>query len=171
MRRLRLLTGGESHGPGLTAILEGLPAGLEVDREQIDDWLRRRQHGFGRGGRQRIERDTVEVTGGLRDGRTLGSPLVLTVTNRDWENWSAVMDPWQVDAEDAAKRLVSRPRPGHADYSGGAATGQLEDMRNVLERASARETAARVAAAAVCAQLLARYGVTMRSAVLRVGPE
>ena len=171
MRRLRLLTGGESHGPGLTAILEGLPAGLEVDRAQIDFWLKRRQHGFGRGGRQRIERDAVEVTGGLRDGRTLGSPLVLTVTNRDWENWSAVMDPWQVDAEDAAKRLVSRPRPGHADYSGGAATGQLEDMRNVLERASARETAARVAAAAVCAQLLARYGVTMRSAVLRVGPE
>ena len=171
MRRLRLLTGGESHGPGLTAILEGLPAGLEVDRDLIDFWLKRRQHGFGRGGRQRIERDAVEVTGGLRDGRTLGSPLVLTVTNRDWENWSAVMDPWQVDAEDAAKRLVSRPRPGHADYSGGAATGQLEDMRNVLERASARETAARVAAAAVCAQLLARYGVAMRSAVLRVGPE
>ncbi len=171
MRRLRLLTGGESHGPGLTAILEGLPAGLEVDREQIDVWLRRRQHGFGRGGRQRIEKDTVEVTGGLRDGRTLGSPLVLTIANRDWENWSAVMDPWQVDAEEAAKRLVTRPRPGHADYSGGAATNQLQDMRNVLERASARETAARVAAAAVCAQLLARYGVAMRSAVLRAGPE
>jgi len=171
VRRLRLLTGGESHGPGLTAILEGLPAGLEVDREQIDGWLRRRQHGFGRGGRQRIERDTVEVTGGLRDGRTLGSPLVLTITNRDWENWSEVMDPWRIDTEVAAKRVVTRPRPGHADYSGGAATGQLEDMRNVLERASARETAARVAAAAVCAQLLARYGVAMRSAVLRVGPE
>jgi chorismate synthase len=171
MRKLRLLTGGESHGPGLTAILEGLPAGLEVDREQIDVWLRRRQHGFGRGGRQRIERDAVEVTGGLRDGRTLGSPLVLAITNRDWENWSEVMDPWRIDTEAAAKRVVTRPRPGHADYSGGAATGQLEDMRNVLERASARETAARVAAAAVCAQLLARYGVAMRSAVLRVGPE
>jgi chorismate synthase len=171
MRKLRLLTGGESHGPGLTAILEGLPAGLEVDREQIDVCLRRRQHGFGRGGRQRIERDAVEVTGGLRDGRTLGSPLVLAITNRDWENWSAVMDPWRIDTEAAAKRVVTRPRPGHADYSGGAATGQLEDMRNVLERASARETAARVAAAAVCAQLLARYGVAMRSAVLRVGPE
>jgi chorismate synthase len=107
----------------------------------------------------------------LRDGRTLGSPLVLAITNRDWENWSAVMDPWRIDTEAAAKRVVTRPRPGHADYSGGAATGQLEDMRNVLERASARETAARVAAAAVCAQLLARYGVAMRSAVLRVGPE
>jgi len=170
VRRLRLLTGGESHGPGLTAILDGLPAGFEVDRSHIDSWLERRQHGFGRGGRQRIERDEVRVMGGLRDGRTLGSPLVLTIANRDWANWSAVMDPWQVDAEAAAKRRVTRPRPGHADYSGGAATDQLGDMRNVLERASARETAARVAAGAVCAQLLARYGVAMRSAVLRVGP-
>ena len=171
MRKLRLLTGGESHGPGLTAILEGLPAGLEIDRAQIDGWLKRRQHGFGRGGRQRIEKDTVEVTGGLRDGRTLGSPLVLGVQNQDWQNWSAVMDPWQVNPEEAGKRLVTRPRPGHADYSGGAATDQHGDMRNVLERASARETAARVAAGAVCSQLLARYGITMRSAVLRVGPE
>jgi chorismate synthase len=171
MRKLRLLTGGESHGPGLTAVLEGLPAGLVIDRQKIDDSLKRRQHGFGRGGRQKIEKDTVEVTGGLRDGRTLGSPLVLAIRNLDWENWSAVMDPWQVDAERAAKRVVSRPRPGHADYSGGAATDQHGDMRNVLERASARETAARVAAGAVCAQLLARYGIAMRSAVLRVGPE
>ena len=144
---------------------------MEVDRDQIDGWLKRRQHGFGRGGRQRIEKDTVEVTGGLRDGRTLGSPLVLAIQNRDWKNWSAVMDPWKVDPEAAAKRRVSRPRPGHADYSGGAATDQHADMRNVLERASARETAARVAAGAICSQLLARYGIRMRSAVLRVGPE
>jgi chorismate synthase len=171
MRKIRLLTGGESHGPGLTAILEGLPAGMKIDRHQVDGWLKRRQHGFGRGGRQKIEKDAVEVTGGLRDGRTLGSPLVLGIRNLDWENWSVVMDPWQVDADLAAKRVVSRPRPGHADYSGGAATDQHGDMRNVLERASARETAARVAAGAVCAQLLARYGVGMRSAVLRVGPE
>jgi chorismate synthase len=171
MRKLRLLTGGESHGPGLTAILEGLPAGLEVDRQQIDGWLSRRQHGFGRGGRQRIERDEVRVTGGLRDSRTIGSPLVLEITNRDWENWSQVMDPWRVDPEEAAKRVVTRPRPGHADYSGGSATDQLADMRNVLERASARETAARVAAGAICAQLLGRYGINMRSAVLRVGPQ
>ena len=170
MRRLRLLTGGESHGPRLTAILEGLPAGLEVVRQEIDGWLQRRQHGFGRGGRQRIEKDEVTVTGGLRDGRTLGSPLVLEVVNLDWQNWTDVMDPWQVDAEAAAKRAVTRPRPGHADYSGGAATDQLADMRNVLERSSARETAARVAAGSVCAQLLGRYGVSMRSAVLRVGP-
>jgi chorismate synthase len=170
VKRLRLLTGGESHGPRLTAILEGLPAGLEVSRQQIDGWLQRRQHGFGRGGRQRIEKDEVTVTGGLRDGRTLGSPLVLEVVNLDWQNWTSVMDPWQVDAEAAAKRAVTRPRPGHADYSGGAATDQLADMRNVLERSSARETAARVAAGSVCSQLLERFGVAMRSAVLRVGP-
>jgi chorismate synthase len=170
MRRLRLLTGGESHGPGLTAVLEGLPAGLEIDRAQIDEWLRRRQHGFGRGGRQRIEKDEVEVTGGLRDGRTLGSPVVLGIRNLDWKNWSATMDPWRVDPEQAAKRAVTRPRPGHADYSGGAATDQLADMRNVLERSSARETAARVAAGSICAQLLARFGIRFRSAVLRVGP-
>jgi chorismate synthase len=170
MRRLRLLTGGESHGPGLTVILEGLPAGLEIDRDEVNFRLRRRQHGFGRGGRQRIEKDEIQVRGGLRDGRTLGSPLVLAVDNLDWKNWSAVMDPWQVDLEKAARLAVTRPRPGHADYSGGAATDQLADMRNVLERSSARETAARVAAGAVCGQLLARYGVSMRSAVLRVGP-
>lgn len=170
MRRLRLLTGGESHGPRLTAILDGLPAGMTVDRDRVDGWLARRQHGFGRGGRQRIERDTIEITGGLRGGRTLGSPLVLDIANRDWKNWSAVMDPWRTDSEQVAKRAVTRPRPGHADFSGGAATDQLDDMRNVLERASARETAARVAAGSVCAQLLDRYGITLRSAVLRVGP-
>ena len=111
------------------------------------------------------------MTGGLRDGRTIGSPLVLEIANRDWKNWSQVMDPWQVDPEEAAKRAVTRPRPGHADYSGGSATDQLADMRNVLERASARETAARVAAGAICAQVLARFGIAMRSAVLRVGPQ
>jgi chorismate synthase len=170
MRRLRLLTAGESHGPGLTAVLEGLPAGLPLEREFIDTWLRRRQHGFGRGGRQRIEKDAVTVTSGLRDGRTLGSPLTLTVPNLDWKNWQEVMDPWSVDEEQAAKRAVTRPRPGHADYSGGSATGQLGDQRNVLERASARETATRVAAGGVCAQFLGRYGVRFRSAVLAVGP-
>jgi chorismate synthase len=170
MRRLHLLTGGESHGPRLTAILEGLPAGLTVDRAGIDTWLERRQHGFGRGGRQRIERDRIQISGGLRNGRTLGSPLVLEISNRDFEHWAAVMDPWEVDAEQAAKRAVTAPRPGHADLAGGLATDQLADMRDVLERASARETAARVAAGAVCAQLLARYGIAMRSGVLAVGP-
>lgn len=170
MRRLRFLTGGESHGPRLTAVLEGLPAGLELDRAFIDAWLKRRQHGFGRGGRQRIETDTVEVTGGLRNGKTMGGPLVLELENHDWKNWSEVMDPWTVDEAQSLKRSVTRPRPGHADYSGGTATDQLDDMRNVLERASARETGARVMAGAVCAQLLARYGIAQRSAVLQLGP-
>jgi chorismate synthase len=170
VRRLRLLTGGESHGPRLTAVLEGLPAGLTIDRAAIDRWLARRQHGFGRSGRQKIERDAVEVTGGLRDGRTLGAPLVLEIGNRDWKNWLAVMDPWQVDQMSAGQRAVTSPRPGHADLAGGLATDQLADLRNVLERASARETAARVAAGAVCNQLLTRYGIRMRSGVLQVGP-
>lgn len=168
--KIRLLTGGESHGPRLTAILEGLPAGLPLDQEAINRNLKRRQHGFGRGGRQRIEVDTVEVTGGLRNGLTLGSPLVLHVDNQDWKNWSEVMDPWSVDSAIADERSVTRPRPGHADYSGGIATDQLDDQRNVLERASARETAARVAAGSVCCQLLERYGIDMRSAVLALGP-
>jgi chorismate synthase len=170
LRRLRMLTGGESHGPRLTAILEGLPAGLEIDRTAIDKRLRRRQHGFGRGGRQRIEKDAVVVTGGLRDGRTMGGPVVLELENRDWKNWADVMDPWATDPEISGRRAVTRPRPGHADYSGGAATDQLADMRNVLERASARETGARVLAGAVCHQLLERFGIAMRSAVLQLGP-
>ncbi len=170
MTRIRLLTGGESHGPGLTAILEGLPAGMELDRDAIDRWLARRQHGFGRGGRQRIERDRVEVRGGLRSGLTMGSPLVLGIDNLDWKNWSAVMDPWLAVPEEMARRAVTRPRPGHADLAGGLGTDQTADMRAVLERASARETAARVAAGAVCAQLLGRYGVSLRSGVLQVGP-
>jgi len=150
-------------------ILEGLPAGLDLDRKGIDRWLARRQHGFGRGGRQRIENDRVEITGGLRGGRTLGSPLVLHVINRDWENWAAVMDPWEVDRAAAAARRVTAPRPGHADLSGGLGTAQTDDLRNVLERASARETAARVAAGAVCAQLLGRYRICLRSGVLQLG--
>lgn len=143
---------------------------MELDEAFINSWLKRRQHGFGRGGRQRIEKDVVVVTGGLRNGRTMGGPLVLELENRDWENWSEVMDPWATDEEQTRNRAVTRPRPGHADYSGGAATDQLGDMRNVLERASARETGARVMAGAVCAQLLARFGITQRSAVLQLGP-
>ena len=170
MRRLRLLTGGESHGPRVTAVLEGFPAGLPVVHDLLDEWLQRRQHGFGRGGRQRIENDRIEVTGGLRDGVTLGSPLVLSVANRDWKSWRPVMDPWQTDPVQAQERRVTIPRPGHADLAGGLATAQVHDMRNVLERASARETAARVAAGAVCGQLLERYGMALRSGVLQVGP-
>jgi chorismate synthase len=140
-------------------VLEGLPAGLTIDRAAIDRWLARRQHGFGRSGRQQIERDAVEVTGGLRDGRTLGAPLVLEIGNRDWKNWLAVMDPWQVDQMSAGQRAVTSPRPGHADLAGGLASELRAAVRIVLERASARESAARVAAGAVCNQLLTRYGI------------
>ena len=141
---LRLITAGESHGPGLTCIVEGLPAGLELDREAIDRDMARRQLGHGRGGRMKIERDTAQVTAGVRHGRTLGSPIALQVVNRDFENWQERMDPWPVEAEVAEVHL---PRPGHADLAGLWKFG-FTDVRNVLERASARETAARVAGGA-----------------------
>ncbi len=167
---LDLVTGGESHGRELLAVLSGVPAGLRLDREAIDAELARRQHGHGRSGRQKIEHDRVEVRGGLRDGVTLGSPLVLAIPNRDWENWSAVMDPWAADPEAASRRRLTAPRPGHADLAGAWKYGHTADLRNVLERASARETAARVAAGAVCRQLLAGCGVAIRSGVLALGP-
>src|SRR5947209_6307150 len=152
---LRMTTAGESHGPGLTCIVEGIPAGLVLEREAIDRDLSRRQLGHGRGGRMKIERDQVEVTGGVRHGRTLGSPIALQVTNRDYTNWEERMNPWPVDAEIEEVHL---PRPGHADLVGTQKFG-LTDVRNVLERASARETAARVAGGAVAKAFLAAVGV------------
>src|ERR1700754_1615588 len=152
---LRMITAGESHGPGLTCIIEGLPAGLELDRDALDRDLARRQLGHGRGGRMKIERDRVEVTGGVRHGRTLGGPIALTVTNRDFANWEERMNPWPVDAETAEVHL---PSPGHADLVGTQKYG-LTDVRDILERASARETAARVAGGAVAKELLAAVGV------------
>jgi len=169
MPRLRLLTAGESHGPLLTAILEGLPAGLRLDAAAIDADLARRQHGYGRGGRMKLERDRVRFTGGLRGGETLGSPLAMTVENLDHGVWEKVMGPVEVDPEAAAKRRLSSPRPGHADLAGGLKYGR-HDLRDVLERASARETAARVAAGAVCRQLLGAFGIEVKSGVLSVGP-
>jgi len=166
---LELVTTGESHGREVLAVLLGLPAGLRLDRDGIDRELARRQHGHGRGGRQKIEHDRAEVRAGLRDGVTLGSPLAIAVPNRDWDNWSKVMDPWGVDPAAAAKRRPATPRPGHADLAGAWKYGHGEDLRNVLERASARETAARVAAGAVCKQLLARCGCEIRSGVLALG--
>jgi len=139
---LGFTTAGESHGPGLVAIVEGLPAGLELDRERIDREMARRQLGHGRGGRMKIESDSVEVRSGIRHGRTLGSPIALLVANRDYSNWEERMNPWPVEAEVAESHL---PRPGHADLVGAQKFGH-SDVRNVLERASARETAARVAA-------------------------
>jgi chorismate synthase len=164
MGTLRFTTAGESHGPGLVAIVEGLPAGLELDRERIDREMARRQLGHGRGGRMKIERDAVEVRSGVRHGRTLGSPIALLVANRDYANWEERMNPWPVDAEVEESHL---PRPGHADLVGSQKFG-FSDVRNVLERASARETAARVAAGALAKEFLAAVGVRVHSHVLRI---
>jgi chorismate synthase len=161
---LRLITAGESHGPGLTCILEGLPAGLQLDRELIDADMARRQLGHGRGGRMKIERDAAELTGGVRHGRTLGGPIALRVANRDYANWEERMNPWPVDAEVAEVHL---PRPGHADLVGTWKYRQ-SDVRNILERASARETAARVAGGALAKAFLRALGVEVRSHVVQI---
>src|SRR4051812_7668348 len=162
---LRFTTAGESHGPGLTAVVEGLPAGLELRPEDIDRDLARRQLGHGRGGRMKIESDRAEVTAGVRHGRTLGSPIALTIQNRDYANWEERMNPWPVDA---AVDEVHLPRPGHADLAGVQKYG-FTDVRNALERASARETAARVACGALAKAFLARFGVSVFSHVLQIG--
>src|SRR3984893_7214814 len=151
---LNLITAGESHGPGLTCIVEGLPAGLVLDREMLDRDLARRQLGHGRGGRMKIEKDRVEVTGGVRHGRTLGGPIALQIVNRHYANWEERMSPWPVEAETPEVHL---PRPGHADLVGTQKYG-LTDVRDVLERASARETAARVAGGAVAKAFLLALG-------------
>ncbi|HYF28174.1 MAG TPA: chorismate synthase, partial [Baekduia sp.] len=163
---LRLITAGESHGPGLTCVVEGLPAGLELDREAMDRDMARRQLGHGRGGRMKIETDHAIVTSGVRHGRTMGGPIALTVPNRDYQNWEERMNPWPVEA---AVPEVHLPRPGHADLVG-TWKYRLTDVRDVLERASARETAARVAAGALARQLLAAFGVEIASHVLALGP-
>jgi chorismate synthase len=168
MARLRLTTGGESHGPGLTAILAGLPAGLRVDFDLLARDLARRQHGFGRGRRMQIEKDAAEVRGGVRGGETLGSPIVLWIANRDYANWEKVMGPEEVDPRLAETRRLKAPRPGHADLAGGLKY-QRRDLRDVLERASARETTARVAAGAFARMLLAEFGVEIRSGVRFLG--
>jgi chorismate synthase len=162
---LKIITAGESHGPGLTCVLEGLPAGLELDRDLIDRDMARRQLGHGRGGRMKIERDRAEVTGGVRHGRTLGGPVALHVTNRDFANWEERMNPWPVEAEVAEVHL---PRPGHADLVG-TWKYRLTDVRNVLERASARETAARVAGGALAKAFIRTLGVEVRSHVVQIG--
>ncbi|HEX2568377.1 MAG TPA: chorismate synthase [Polyangia bacterium] len=167
MGRLQLVTAGESHGPALVAILSGLPYGLTVRREAIDRDLRRRQGGFGRGGRMKIESDTVEVLAGLRGGRTIGAPLALVVRNRDFENWRDVMDPFAVPTGERAAALT-RPRPGHVDLAGALKFG-LTDARDMLERSSARSTAVRVAAGAVAKELLLACGVELCGHVVRIG--
>lgn len=165
MTAFRFTTAGESHGPGLVAIVEGLPAGLELDREALDRDMARRQLGHGRGGRMRIETDTVEVRAGVRHGRTLGSPVALLVANRDYANWEERMNPWPVEGFEPDE--VHLPRPGHADLVGAQKYGHA-DIRNVLERASARETAARVAAGTLARAFLAALGVEVHSHVLQI---
>ncbi|HYY05010.1 MAG TPA: chorismate synthase [Candidatus Limnocylindria bacterium] len=162
---LRFTTAGESHGPGLTAVVEGLPAGLGLAPADIDRDLARRQLGHGRGGRMKIEKDRAEVTSGVRHGRTLGSPVSLRVVNRDYANWEERMNPWPVEAE---VEEVHLPRPGHADLAGIQKFG-FSDVRDVLERASARETAARVACGALAKVYLRAFGVEARSHVIQIG--
>lgn len=166
MIHLNFLTAGESHGPGLTAILEGLPMGLKIDAAVIDAELARRQEGFGRGGRMKIETDRVRISGGLRHGVTLGGPIAMWIGNKDHVNWIGRMDPMPVRG--AKKDPVTQPRPGHADLAGYLKTG-TDDIRNILERASARETAARVAAGTLCRILLDELGVTLFSHTLVTG--
>jgi chorismate synthase len=161
---LNFTTAGESHGPGLVTVVEGLPAGLELDREALDRDMARRQLGHGRGGRMKIESDAVEIRSGVRHGRTLGSPIAILVANRDYPNWDERMNPWPVDAEVEESHL---PRPGHADLAGAMKFGH-RDVRNVLERASARETAARVAAGTIARAFLDAVGVSVHSHVTQI---
>lgn len=171
LRRLALTTAGESHGPGLTAILSGMPAGLAVDSALLARDLARRQHGYGRGRRMQIERDLAEIRAGVRAGETLGSPIALWIENRDWVNWQRAMsaDPAAIDPAFAELRRLKSPRPGHADLAGGEKYLR-RDLRDILERASARETTARVAAGAFARMLLARLGVEIASGVVALGP-
>ncbi|MGI6035884.1 MAG: chorismate synthase [Limnochordia bacterium] len=161
---LRYLDAGESHGQGLMAVVEGMPAGVPLQAEKINVDLRRRQGGYGRGGRMKIERDQVKILSGIRGGLTLGSPIGLLIENRDWANWQGLFDP----SPGKTWEPLSRPRPGHADLAGGLKYGQ-RDLRNILERASARGTAVRVAVGAVAKALLAQFDIQIASHVLSIG--
>lgn len=167
---MKLTTAGESHGPALVGILTGVPAGLVLDRDAIDADLARRQQGYGRSPRQQIEQDRVEVLAGLRHGRTLGTPLAMVVQNRDHKNWTWGMDPWPPEGEPEGKgtKPVTLPRPGHADLAGTLKYGH-SDVRDTLERASARQTAITVAAGAVAKALLAEIGVEVAGSVVEMG--
>jgi len=164
----RFTTAGESHGRALVAIVEGLPAGVPIDIGQINHELARRQQGYGRGARMKIEQDRIEILSGVRHGLTLGSPLALTIENKDWANWTEVMSVEPREIAPEKSRRVKRPRPGHADLAGGLKY-DARDLRDVLERASARETTARVACGALAKQLLANFGIEIRSHVIQLG--
>ncbi len=165
---LRYLTAGETHGPQLTAIIEGLPSNLSIDFEELNFQLQRLQKRHGRGRRMQIEKDTAQIVGGVRHGRTTGAPVALVVANNDWKHWTSVMNIEPIEGSDEEKRRVHRPRPGHADLNGGLKY-DLKDLRNVLERSSARETAARVAVGAIARQLLAEFGIKVAGQVIRIG--
>ena len=168
MPNFTFTSAGESHGPQLTIIVTGMPAGVRLDRDRMNRDLARRQHGYGRGGRMKIEHDQIEIVAGLRGGETLGSPIAIVIKNADYENWNGAMDPWNVNAAEAQKRRVHAPRPGHVDLIGGMKYDR-DDLRDVLERASARETASRVAAGAIAKELLRAFDVEIRSGVIAVG--
>ncbi|WP_264738405.1 chorismate synthase [Cytobacillus firmus] len=167
---MRYLTSGESHGPQLTTIIEGLPAGMPLIDSDINEELARRQKGYGRGRRMQIEKDTVQITAGIRHGYTLGSPVALVVENNDWKHWTKIMGQAPLNPEDEGevKRKISRPRPGHADLNGALKYGH-RDMRNVLERSSARETTVRVAAGAAAKKLLSELGIEVAAHVIEIG--
>src|SRR5215212_2009220 len=165
---LRFTTAGESHGPALVSILEGMVAGLPLVADDVNLDLARRQQGYGRGRRMKIESDHVEFLSGVRAGETLGSPIAMLIQNRDWKNWQEIMDPAPREGDPARKRAVTRPRPGHVDLSGMLKYNRL-DARDVLERASARETTARVAAGAVCRRFLREFDISLGSHVVHLG--
>ena len=164
----KFTTAGESHGPALITIIEGVPAGLPIDKAAVDHELWRRQQGYGRGGRMKIESDTVKILSGVRHGKALGSPIALMIENRDFVHWTEIMSAEELETQPKNPRIVKRPRPGHADLAGGQKY-QTRDLRDILERASARETAARVAAGAVARQVLAVFGVDIKSHVAKLG--
>jgi chorismate synthase len=165
---MRYLTAGETHGPQLTAIIEGLPSNLGVLAEEINHQLARRQKGYGRGLRMQIEKDTVQIAGGIRHGKTTGAPVALVVENKDWAQWTKVMSIEPPDEENEGRRRVNRPRPGHADLNGGLKYNQ-RDLRNILERSSARETTIRVAVGAIARVFLAEFGIKVAGQVIRIG--
>ncbi|WP_458121980.1 chorismate synthase [Paenibacillus sp. Z6-24] len=165
---IRYLTAGETHGPQLTAIIEGLPSELQLDFEELNFQLARRQKGYGRGRRMQIEKDTADIVGGVRHGYTTGAPVALVVVNNDWKHWTKIMNIEPMEGTDEEKRRVHRPRPGHADLNGGLKYNH-KDLRNVLERSSARETAIRVAVGAIARQFLASFGIKVGGQVIRIG--
>jgi chorismate synthase len=167
---MRYLTAGESHGPQLTTIIEGVPSGLTLTAEDINKELARRQKGYGRGRRMQIEKDQAKILSGVRHGQTLGSPITLVIENRDWTHWTKIMgiEPLENGTEEDIKRKITRPRPGHADLNGGIKYGH-RDLRNVLERSSARETTARVASGAVAKKILSELGIKIAGHVLEIG--